>query len=113
MRTYLLLALFLLGCMQQRAATAPQLPEKMTDAEWLASMRAAHPDWYSCTKDNDCLGVAGECGSSCRGEAINNKGYSDFAVAQSDFCTGSGRTIRQCPYTEITCADSICQIRYI
>ena len=66
----------------------PKEETSVQDMEWISSTREKNPEWYTCKTDQECVGVTARCGMSCRGDAMNSKGYSDYVVAFSKYCEG-------------------------
>ena len=78
---------------------------------WMETVQKNHPNWKDCVQDYECVSVSTDCGSVCRGDALNSKFYSDYVTEHSSFCTGYGRTIKQCPYTEKFCENGKCKLK--
>ncbi|HLG24369.1 MAG TPA: hypothetical protein VI564_05565 [Candidatus Nanoarchaeia archaeon] len=81
--------------------------------DWVSANKEGHPDWYTCSKDSDCVTAPSECGSSCATNSINSRSYSDYVVEFSKFCEGSSRTIKKCAYTKKSCTGGTCKLEYI
>ena len=102
----LLVALLLIGCsapVVQHIGPPSSLSTALDVVQWSAQLREDKPVWYACKTDQDCVGVEGDCETSCRRDAMNTVGYSDYVVAYSNLCQGHGRKIIKSLYTKKFC----------